>query len=60
VIDPLGRIVRSLPLGTEGLIDAGLPRPIAPTPYARIGDWLALLLLGAAVVPVVRRRLRKS
>ena len=30
VIDPLGRIVRSLPLGTEGVLDAALPRPIEP------------------------------
>ena len=26
VIDPLGRIVASLPLGTEGVLDAALPR----------------------------------
>ena len=29
VVDPLGRVVRSLPLGTEGVLDARLPRPIA-------------------------------
>ena len=29
VVDPLGRIVNSLPLGREGVIDAPLPRPIA-------------------------------
>jgi apolipoprotein N-acyltransferase len=38
VVDPLGRIVRSLPLGVEGVIDSGLPRPIAPTLYSRLGD----------------------
>jgi apolipoprotein N-acyltransferase len=59
VIDPVGRTVRSLPLGTEGLIDAGLPRAIAPTVYARAGDGPAVLLLGAALVLVVRRRLLK-
>ena len=59
IIDPVGRTVRSLPLGTEGLIDAGLPRAIAPTAYARAGDGPAALLLGAALVLVVRRRLRK-
>ena len=26
VIDPLGRVVKSLPLGTEGVLDAALPR----------------------------------
>ena len=29
IVDPLGRIVKSLPLGTEGVIDGPLPRPIA-------------------------------
>jgi len=60
VVDPLGRIVRALPLGTEGLVDAGLPQRIAPTAYVRAGDGFAGLLLGAALILVVRRRLRKS
>ena len=38
VIDPLGRVVNSLPLGTEGVLDAPLPRALRPTPYARWGD----------------------
>ena len=38
VIDPLGRMIWSLPLGSEGLLDAQLPRAIAPTLYARFGD----------------------
>ena len=38
VIDPLGRVVKSLPLGAEGVIDAPLPQRLAPTPYARVGD----------------------
>src|SRR6202000_1515001 len=37
VIDPLGRIVNSLPLGTQGVLDAPLPRPIAATFYSRVG-----------------------
>ena len=41
VVDPLGRIIESLPLGTEGVLDAPLPRPIAPTLYARFGDGIA-------------------
>jgi apolipoprotein N-acyltransferase len=58
VIDPLGRIVRSQPLGTEGLVDSGLPQRIAPTLYVRAGDGIAWLLLGVALVLVGRRRLR--
>jgi apolipoprotein N-acyltransferase len=57
VVDPLGRIVASLPLGAEGLLDAPLPRAIAPTPYARFGDGLAGLLVAVAFVIVVRRRI---
>src|SRR5207248_2984414 len=37
VVDPLGRVVRSLPLGAQGVLDARLPQPLAPTLYARMG-----------------------
>jgi apolipoprotein N-acyltransferase len=59
IIDPLGRIVKSLPLGTEGVIDGPLPRPIALTFYARTGDSLVGLVLGTVFVIVLgtfRRR----
>ena len=45
VVDPLGRVVRSLPLGTDGVIDSNLPRAIPPTIYARLGDVPVLLLV---------------
>ena len=38
VVDPLGRVLRSLPLGAEGVLDAPLPRALPPTAYARAGD----------------------
>ena len=38
VIDPLGRVIESLPLGTEGVLDAPLAAAVAPTLYARVGD----------------------
>jgi apolipoprotein N-acyltransferase len=59
VIDPVGRIVRELPLGAEGLLDAPLPRPIEPTLYVRTGDSLAGLIMAGAVVIVIRRRFRR-
>jgi apolipoprotein N-acyltransferase len=59
VIDPLGRTVRSLPLGVEGVLDSQLPQPIEPTVYVRTGDGLAGLLVGAALVLVLRRRVRQ-
>jgi apolipoprotein N-acyltransferase len=59
VIDPYGRIVRSLPLGAEGVLDSSLPRPNAATIHARIGDlWLSLVIamtLGTALVARLRK-----
>jgi len=60
VIDPLGRVIRSLPLGTEGILDAPLPREIDPTLYVRTGDGLAGLMLGIAAIVVIRRRVRRN
>lgn len=45
VIDPLGRVLRSLPLGREGFLDSNLPRALPITPYARLGDEGFVLLL---------------
>jgi apolipoprotein N-acyltransferase len=60
VVDPLGRIVNSLPLGTEGVLDAPLPRRIGPTIYARAGDGIAALIFLAAIFVVVRNRMRSA
>ena len=60
VIDPVGRIVKSLPLGAEGVMDASLPQRIDPPLYARMGDAGAALIIGAAFLIVVRRRMRRS
>jgi len=59
VIDPLGRIVRSLPLGSEGVLDIALPRPIAATVYARIGDLWLLIAAALAFLAGLVVRLRK-
>ena len=58
VVDPVGRIIASLPLGAQGVLDAPLPQPVAPTLYARLGDSLAGLLVAIALVLVGGRRLR--
>lgn len=62
MIDPKGGIIASLPLGEAGFVDAGLPLPLAPTLYARSGDWpvLLLLLTGLLAAALVRRRKIKS
>jgi apolipoprotein N-acyltransferase len=56
VVDPLGRIINSLPLGTEGVIDAPLPRPIGTPIYARVGDVPAAMILALALLAIIRRR----
>ena len=58
VIDPLGRIVKSLPLGNMGVLDAPLPQPIAPTPYARLGDGPVGVIVGIAFLWVMGSRWR--
>jgi apolipoprotein N-acyltransferase len=59
VIDPVGRVVRSLPLGAENVLDSGLPRAIEPTLYARIGDIPLLGFLAVSVLLNLRRRFKK-
>lgn len=60
IIDADGKIVKSLPLGLDGRIDARLPRAKAPTLFARFGNILPLALAGVlilfALLPLARRR----
>ena len=62
VVDPLGRIVRALPLGQDGVIDSILPKPIESTMYARFSDGPVLLLavLFIVIVLIVRRSNNRS
>jgi apolipoprotein N-acyltransferase len=45
VIDPFGRVLAALPLGTAGVIDHGLPRALPITVYEKIRLWLFVLLI---------------
>jgi apolipoprotein N-acyltransferase len=56
VIDPLGRVIKSLPLGVDGVMDAPLPQRLAPTPYARAGDGALGAMLALALLMVMRSR----
>jgi apolipoprotein N-acyltransferase len=58
VIDPAGRIVKSLPLGTEGVMDVSLPRRTGVPLYSRTGDAAVTFLLMIAIISVLRRRAR--
>jgi apolipoprotein N-acyltransferase len=59
VIDPYGRVTASLPLGVEAVLDAQLPRAIAPPLYARFGDAAFWILLLASVVATFRLHRRR-
>jgi apolipoprotein N-acyltransferase len=58
VIDPVGRMVASSPLGSEDVLDTPLPRPIAAPVYARLGDAPAAVLISIALLAVLRGRFR--
>ena len=57
VVDPVGRILKSLPLGTEGVLDAQLPRALGVTIYARFGNYVLLVILLVSLLGIVKRRL---
>jgi apolipoprotein N-acyltransferase len=58
VSDPVGRIVNSLPLGTEGVLDSPLPRALPPTLYSRMGDAPIPLILAVVLLAAGLRRRR--
>jgi apolipoprotein N-acyltransferase len=60
LIDPQGRVLGSIPLGQEGVLDLPLPAPEPPTPYTIWGDWPLLLLLVAVALALSMRRMRDS
>jgi apolipoprotein N-acyltransferase len=63
VIDPYGRVLDFLPVGTKAAIDSQLPAPLQATAYSQWGDktFFALLLAGAVAGTAHRgsRRLRR-
>ncbi|MFM9163737.1 MAG: nitrilase-related carbon-nitrogen hydrolase, partial [Methylocystis sp.] len=48
IIDPYGRVLKSLPLGVAGLIDGSLTIPAPPPWFAHFGSWAFVLLWGAS------------
>jgi apolipoprotein N-acyltransferase len=59
VVDPVGRVVAALPLGGEGILDASLPKAIAPTLYVRFGDDILILFMVVSLILIARRRMRR-
>jgi apolipoprotein N-acyltransferase len=58
VVDPLGRVIRSLQLGSEGVLDSTLPQRIDRTFYARFGNGPTALVVAAVLLVGLFRRLR--
>ena len=60
IIDADGLIVKSLPLGIDGRIDARLPRAKAPTLFAQFGNIIPLVFAGLLILlsllPLAHRR----
>jgi len=57
IIDARGRVAHALGLNRAGFLDSGLPPPLPPTLFARVGNWapfalmLALFALAIAIRP---------
>lgn len=60
VIDPMGRVLASLPLGTAGIIDYAIPAPTDPTLYGQVGNGPLILMLLALVAWLIRSSIVKG
>jgi apolipoprotein N-acyltransferase len=60
IVDPLGRIVNMLPLGSDGLIDGALPQALEETVYARHRNGPVLLLVTAFAIALLAARRRNT
>jgi apolipoprotein N-acyltransferase len=60
VIDAYGRLLASLDMQQEGIIDHRLPPPRGATPYSQWGDWMVLVLVAFLVAPLLMTRLGKG
>ena len=59
IVDPYGRVLQSLPLGVEGVIDGALPNAAPPTIFARYGAWVFPALWAALFCGALYGRLRE-
>jgi len=60
VVDPVGRVVNSMPLGAEGTLDSALPRRIDATVFARIRSMPVGLVVAAILLAGLVRRMRRA
>jgi apolipoprotein N-acyltransferase len=61
VIDPHGRVVDALPQFRAGVLKGSVQGHTGLTPYARVGNWLVVLLaLAVVAVVAIRERPRRG
>ncbi len=60
VISPYGETLKMLPLGTEGIIDSSLPRPIQKTMYASWGNIPLLIFCLLGILLTIRFPMKKK
>jgi apolipoprotein N-acyltransferase len=56
VVDAHGRVVASLAVDREGVVDSALPAALPDTPYVRFGDWIVVVLGILCAGSVMRRK----
>jgi apolipoprotein N-acyltransferase len=56
VIDPVGRVVGHLTLGSEGVLDSGLPAAVSAPPFTRTGDIPVAIIVALSALVALRRR----
>src|SRR5262249_6290577 len=57
VVDPMGRLLRLLPLGAEGRLVSPVPGTVERTPYSHAGDVPIALVVAAILLIAGRRRM---
>jgi apolipoprotein N-acyltransferase len=60
VIDPLGRIIARLDLGSEGVLDSALPKPLQNTAFSRVRDVPAAIAVAISFIFMIRRRAKSK
>jgi apolipoprotein N-acyltransferase len=58
IADPYGRVLKATPLFKQAVLSGVVPKPIAPTPYRKWGDWLMPVFVAALIVGLVVNRAR--
>ena len=59
-IDAKGRVLKTLPLNTEGWMDMDVPQALSPTAYARSGDLPATMGLGGCILVLALARRKRT